>query len=212
MAGARSAQRTPRPPTRRARRPTLPPGGAFPLSLPGAFLQALEKYSRDLTAEAKAGRLDPVIGRDDEVRRAMTVLSRRTKNNPILLGEPGRVGKGRSDRAVDGRIDPSIRRAGCGQDGDRRGPRAAHRRGRRARELARPQAARAVGGGERRVASFSPFLLGAAGCSRWTWARSSRAQSTEARSKAARGGVVWAALRHASSCGQASSRRGSRRC
>ena len=55
-------------------------------------LAALEKYSRDLTQEAKDGKLDPVIGRDDEVRRAMTVLSRRTKNNPILIGEPG-VGK-----------------------------------------------------------------------------------------------------------------------
>ena len=53
---------------------------------------ALEKYARDLTATAKEGKLDPVIGRDDEVRRAMTVLSRRTKNNPILIGEPG-VGK-----------------------------------------------------------------------------------------------------------------------
>ena len=57
-----------------------------------ATYEALEKYARDLTADARAGRLDPVIGRDDEVRRAMTVLSRRTKNNPILIGEPG-VGK-----------------------------------------------------------------------------------------------------------------------
>ena len=57
-----------------------------------ATYEALEKYSRDLTQEAKDGKLDPVIGRDDEVRRAMTVLSRRTKNNPILIGEPG-VGK-----------------------------------------------------------------------------------------------------------------------
>eukprot|EP00966_Prymnesium_polylepis_P124661 2883179-Prymnesium_polylepis.1 len=50
---------------------------------------ATTDYARDLTEEAAAGRLDPVIGRDDEVRRAMTVLSRRSKNNPVLIGEPG---------------------------------------------------------------------------------------------------------------------------
>ncbi|EOD14253.1 Clp protease [Emiliania huxleyi CCMP1516] len=88
----------------RCGRAALRAGGALRRSAEGldaaklrtAADEALEKYSRDLTAEAKAGRLDPVIGRDDEVRRAMTVLSRRTKNNPILLGEPGRepgVGK-----------------------------------------------------------------------------------------------------------------------
>jgi ATP-dependent Clp protease ATP-binding subunit ClpB len=54
--------------------------------------QALEKYGRDLTADARAGKLDPVIGRDDEIRRVIQVLSRRTKNNPVLIGEPG-VGK-----------------------------------------------------------------------------------------------------------------------
>ena len=54
--------------------------------------QALTKYARDLTADAQAGKLDPVIGRDEEIRRAMQVLSRRTKNNPVLIGEPG-VGK-----------------------------------------------------------------------------------------------------------------------
>jgi ATP-dependent Clp protease ATP-binding subunit ClpB len=52
-------------------------------------LQALEQYSRDLTQAAKEGKLDPVIGRDDEIRRTIQILSRRTKNNPILLGEPG---------------------------------------------------------------------------------------------------------------------------
>ena len=65
---------------------------ALPIPPTSPSYEALEKYARDLTAEARAGRLDPVIGRDDEVRRAMTVLSRRTKNNPILIGEPG-VGK-----------------------------------------------------------------------------------------------------------------------
>ena len=54
--------------------------------------QALRRFSRDLTQEAMAGKLDPVIGRDDEIRRVMQVLSRRRKNNPVLIGEPG-VGK-----------------------------------------------------------------------------------------------------------------------
>ncbi|MFQ5939000.1 MAG: Clp protease N-terminal domain-containing protein, partial [Alphaproteobacteria bacterium] len=54
--------------------------------------QALEKYARDLTAAAREGKLDPVIGRDEEIRRTIQVLSRRTKNNPVLIGEPG-VGK-----------------------------------------------------------------------------------------------------------------------
>lgn len=53
--------------------------------------QALSKYSRDLTQAAREGKLDPVIGRDDEIRRTVQILSRRTKNNPILLGEPGAV-------------------------------------------------------------------------------------------------------------------------
>ena len=53
---------------------------------------ALKKYARDLTADARDGKLDPVIGRDDEIRRTIQVLSRRTKNNPVLIGEPG-VGK-----------------------------------------------------------------------------------------------------------------------
>jgi ATP-dependent Clp protease ATP-binding subunit ClpB len=59
---------------------------------PEGSYQALEKYGRDLTALAEAGKLDPVIGRDDEIRRVIQVLSRRTKNNPVLIGEPG-VGK-----------------------------------------------------------------------------------------------------------------------
>ena len=59
---------------------------------PEATFQALEQYGRDLTAVAREGKLDPVIGRDEEIRRVMQVLSRRTKNNPVLIGEPG-VGK-----------------------------------------------------------------------------------------------------------------------
>ncbi len=59
---------------------------------PEGKYQALEKYTRDITKAAKAGKIDPVIGRDEEIRRVMQVLSRRTKNNPVLIGEPG-VGK-----------------------------------------------------------------------------------------------------------------------
>ena len=70
---------------------------------PEARYEALKKYARDLTALAKQGKLDPVIGRDDEIRRAMQVLCRRTKNNPVLIGEPG-VGKTAIAEGLAGRI------------------------------------------------------------------------------------------------------------
>ena len=70
---------------------------------PEAKYQALEKYGKDLTDLARRGKLDPVIGRDEEIRRVIQVLSRRTKNNPVLIGEPG-VGKTAIAEGLAGRI------------------------------------------------------------------------------------------------------------
>ena len=139
-------------------------------AMPEGTYEALEKYGRDLVADARADRLDPVIGRDSEIRRVIQILSRKTKNNPVLIGDPG-VGKtaiveGLAQRRGDVRVcatrqsslDMGALVAGAKYRGSLSGEGGSKR------------------GQERRVASFSSSMS----CTRWSARARPRAPWTRA--------------------------------
>ena len=141
---------------------------------PEGKYQTLEKYGRDLTELARRGKIDPVIGRDNEIRRVMQVLSRRTKNNPVLIGEPGR----RQDRDRRRSRAPHHHRRRAGIAQEQEAHRDGHRRDGRGRKVSRRIRGPAEGVPER----SDRFARARSSCSSTSCTRSSARARPKARS------------------------------